>query len=287
MHVTVGYLATPSGDDGVALAAALATTLDATVDVVLVLAGDDPPMEGSGPYRKILEAKAAGWLDAAVAQFPPSVTVASHTVYNESFAEGLIEFAEGNNSDMIVLGAAGDGILNRHAVGSVAGTLLHASPVPVALAPRGFRDRGVTEITGLTVAVPTRTSSANPLPFAMTLASAAEIPLRLMSLVSLEPGGYGPDGPSMSTRQKYVDAAGDNLDTAMRALPDTPGLESIVADGSTLEDAVSSLEWRAGDMLALGSGRLGQPSRVFLGSGAAKILKATTAPVVVVPRQFE
>jgi predicted phosphoribosyltransferase len=37
MRLTVGYLATATGDDGVALAAALAKTFDADVDVVLVV----------------------------------------------------------------------------------------------------------------------------------------------------------------------------------------------------------------------------------------------------------
>jgi len=37
MHLTAGYLATPSGDDGVDLAGALAKTFDANVDVVLVV----------------------------------------------------------------------------------------------------------------------------------------------------------------------------------------------------------------------------------------------------------
>jgi hypothetical protein len=34
MHLTVGYLATPTGDDGVALARTLAATFDATADIV-------------------------------------------------------------------------------------------------------------------------------------------------------------------------------------------------------------------------------------------------------------
>jgi hypothetical protein len=34
MHLTVGDLATPTGDDGVALASALAKTFDAEADVV-------------------------------------------------------------------------------------------------------------------------------------------------------------------------------------------------------------------------------------------------------------
>lgn len=42
MHLTVGYLATPTGDDGVALASAFAKSFDAEVDVVLVVREEMP-----------------------------------------------------------------------------------------------------------------------------------------------------------------------------------------------------------------------------------------------------
>lgn len=42
MHLTVGYLATLTGDDGAALAGALATTFDAQVDVILVVREELP-----------------------------------------------------------------------------------------------------------------------------------------------------------------------------------------------------------------------------------------------------
>ena len=55
MHLTVGYLATPTGDDGVALAAALAKTFDATVDVVLVVRQEFPDGHpGRAEYQKLL-----------------------------------------------------------------------------------------------------------------------------------------------------------------------------------------------------------------------------------------
>ena len=55
MHLTVGYLATPTGDDGVALASALAKTFDATVDVVLVVRDELPDGHpGRAQYQEIL-----------------------------------------------------------------------------------------------------------------------------------------------------------------------------------------------------------------------------------------
>lgn len=282
MKITVGYLATPSGDDGVALATALARALDASIDIVLVMAVDEPVMEGSGPYRKVLAAKAEGWVADAAAQVPSGIEVTTHVLSHESFARALIDFAVQTDADMIVVGGAGDGLLNRHSVGSVAGQLLHASEVPLALAPRGYRLSNAP-ITDLTVAVPTRASAPNPLPFAITIASAAHVPVRLVSLVSLEPTGAPSDETSLDTRRRQVAAAQDNLDHAVRTLPDIDGLESIVADGSTLAEAMGNLDWKPGDVLFLGSSRLATPKRVFLGSSAAKILRAAPVPVIVVP----
>ena len=284
MKITVGYLATPSGDDGVALAIALARALDASIDIVLVMAVDEPVMEGSGPYRKVLEAKAKGWVDDAAAQVPSGIAVTTHVLSHESFARALIDFAVQNDADMIVVGGARDGLLNRHSIGSVAGQLLHASEVPLALAPRGYR-LSDAPITDLTVAVPTRASAPNPLPFAITLASAAHVPVRLVSLVSLEPTGAPSDETSLDTRRRQVAAARDNLEHAVRTLPDIEGLQSVVADGSSLDEAMSNLDWKPGDVLFLGSSGLASPKRVFLGSSAAKILRAAPVPVVVVPHE--
>ena len=52
MHLTVGYLATPTGDDGVALASALAKTFDAEVDVVLVVRQEMPTATRAAPNTR-------------------------------------------------------------------------------------------------------------------------------------------------------------------------------------------------------------------------------------------
>ena len=55
MHLTVGYLATPTGDDGVALAGALARTFDATRRRRTVVRHELPDGHpGRGQYQEIL-----------------------------------------------------------------------------------------------------------------------------------------------------------------------------------------------------------------------------------------
>ena len=54
-------------------------------------------------------------------------------------------------------------------------------------------------------------------------------------------------------------------------------------DGSTVEAAVESLSWEDGDVVVVGSSRLAQPRRLFLGSTASKMLRVLPVPMVVVP----
>jgi nucleotide-binding universal stress UspA family protein len=284
MHLTVGYLATPTGDDGVALASALARTFDADVDVVLVVREEMPDGHpGRAEYQQLLINRGKEWISRAVGALADrGVNAGSTVLVGESFAETLINFAEKKDSDLIVIGGARDGVFGGHVIGSVTGALLHASPIPVALAPRGYHEDPPDTVTAVTAAVPTRPGDDNPLPFALTLASAANLPIRMVSLVSAE--NLSQAASAKEVRDIQVAAAEENLVRAARALPDAPEIESLVADGLTLESALKKLNWNDTDVLVVGSSRFAAPRRIFLGSTAARILAGTDAPVVVVPR---
>ena len=284
MHLTVGYLATPTGDDGVALASALAQTFSATVDVVLVVREEFPDGHpGRAEYQQLLVSKGEEWVAAAVAALAADGVSANSTVLvGESFAESLVSFAEEKSSDLIVVGGARDGFFGGHTIGPVTGALLHSSPIPVALAPRGYAEDPDDSITAITAAVPTKPGDDNPLPFAITLASAAGLAIRMLSLVSAE--NLAETKTAREVRQLQVSAAEENLVVAARALPDAPEIESLVADGTTVESALKKLNWDDGDLLVVGSSRFAAPRRIFLGSTAARILAGVDVPVIVVPK---
>jgi nucleotide-binding universal stress UspA family protein len=262
----------------------LAKTFDATVDVVLVVREEFPDGHpGRLEYQRLLIDKGEEWIAAAISALATAgVSANPNVLVGDSYSESLITFAEDKASDLIVLGGARDGVFSGHVIGSVAGALLHRSPIPVALAPRGYAEDPPAKVTSLTAAIPTRPGDDNPLPFTLTLASAAGLPIRLLSLVSAE--NLAEAESQRELRQMQIAAAEENLLVAARVLPDAPEIESLVADGVTLESALKKLNWDDGGMLVVGSSRVAAPKRVFLGSTAARILAGTDIPVIVVPR---
>src|SRR3712207_7999955 len=61
-------------------------------------------------------------------------------------------------------------------------------------------------------------------------------------------------------------------------------VEAGVVSGRDWEDALDALPWEEGEVLVVGSSRLGPVARVFLGSSSTKIVRSSPVPVVVIPR---
>ncbi|MBT0566811.1 universal stress protein [Williamsia sp. CHRR-6] len=284
-RITVGYKATPSGEDGVALAVAIAECTGAAIDLVCIVRMEEPDgVPGRAAYQDLLVQRATSWLADGAAHVPAGIAVERHAIVAESFTEGLLDFAVSSGAGLIVVGGTRDSIFGRHALGTVSSELLHCSPLPVALAPRGYAERAAVPLTTITVAVPESARADNPLPFSLALAEQASLSLRLVSLVSLDDDEDIDAETSAQTRARHIAAANAVLAQAQRSVTTVPSIDATVADGDTLEDALETLRWGEGDVVAVGSARLAAPERIFLGSTAARILRSTTAPIVVVPK---
>lgn len=283
-HIVVGYTATDAGADAVALGSRLAAASGAELDVVVVLPAADrsvitPPDAG---YDRYLRAQAAEWLGAAVEAIPDAVSHRTHVRYGESFAEGLEEAAAELDATHIVVGAANGGLRGRHRLGTVATELLHSSTVPVVLAPEGSRAVDpATGITRITAAIGTRPGADALLEEAVSLATSTGAELRLLSLVTVDlPAGVD----TGVIRIAGAAHSEDVLAQATSALPDGVEAEVVAARGDSIEDAVAHLGWEPGELAVVGSSRLAQPRRLFLGSTAAKMLHELPVPMMVVPR---
>ena len=284
MKLVVGYLATPGGADALALGARLARTLDAELELCIVLPADRGGVArlAVGDFDDHLTEQAKKWLDEAAV--PSDIVARSHVSFTESFADGLIHEIERLEADAVVVGGSGGGLAGPFSLGSVVNELLHSSPVPVVVAPRGARHTDVDRVREVTCAIGERQGADRLLQTAVRFSKAAGTPLRLASLVALDPTYGHLRGDSDAVHQRALEHAAQTLEAAKEALPEQIPVTSTVVDGPTVEDAVSKLDWRDGDLIMVGSSRLSAPKRLFLGSTAAKMLRVLDVPMMVVPR---
>jgi nucleotide-binding universal stress UspA family protein len=286
MKLVVGYLATPGGADAVALGVRLCRTLNADLDVSIILPPDRavPSLVQVGGFDEHLAEQAEHWLAEARALVPADITVGTHVSFDDSYADGLIKEAARVQADLIVVGGSGGGLAGSYSLGSVVNELLHSAPVPVAVAPRGTRDSSIDRVREVTCAIGERAGADLLLDTAVQFSRAAGTPLRLVSLVALDPMFGALRGDDDAVRERAMAHARQTLDTAKSNLPDGFPVTSTIVDGPTVEAAVSKVEWHDGDLIMVGSSRLSAPKRLFLGSTSAKMLRVLDVPMMVVPR---
>ncbi|MDR6638685.1 universal stress protein [Paenarthrobacter nitroguajacolicus] len=283
MRYVVGYTANARGHDAVHLAVALARNHDVSLDLVLVVPEDSPfnavyPPETG--YDDILNEQAQRWLDEGLALVPDDITARGHIRRGDSEARTLIEASVEMGAAALVIGATNSGLFKRFTIGSVAGALLHSAPLPVALAPHGYRR--TEPITRMSCGFGTRPGADELLDVAVESARDRGLPLRLVSLLALD-GGDSPellDAAWMHAAQRIAAVESSSAEALL------PEPEIVVAKGRTIEEAVDRLDWEDGEILLIGSSRLAQHRATFLGTTANRILRALPVPMIVVPRDY-
>ncbi|HET9348706.1 MAG TPA: universal stress protein [Arthrobacter sp.] len=285
MRYVVGYSANARGHDAVNLAVAMARGRGASLDLVLVV----PEIQQFGAahapkagFENLLNEQARQWLDEALALVPADVPAQSHIRSGDSDAQTLIEAAEELGADVLVIGATSAGLFKRFTIGSVASALLHASTVPVALAPHGYyRQEALTRIS---CGLGTRAGAEKLLDFAIGMAANRAVPLRVVSLLALDGGDSTAAAAAREYAEKTVAAAAPVSPSGVQLAAQT---EVVVAQGRSIEEAVDGLDWEDGEVLVIGSSRLAQGRSIFLGSTANRILRALPVPMLVVPSGYE
>lgn len=285
MRYIVGFGPQQRGIEGINLASTLARSSGAHLDLAVVLPDDTPTFHMYSPdhaYNEEMRKQGSEWLADGLSRVPADVPAEGHLLAAESISEGLMEEAEnpsrGGGAGMIVVGTS-----HHFRLGSIADALLHSATVPVALAPTDYEDQPA--ITRITCATGVREGHEVLLKFAVHAAAEWKVPLRLVSLVAV-----GEDGPE-ERRLEWSELAEMHItaiaEKAAEELPAECPVTTVVGHGDTLVDAVNALEFADSEIVMVGSSRLAQPKRLFLGRTATKLMRLLTVPIIVVPRDYD
>ncbi|MEU9578994.1 universal stress protein [Streptomyces chilikensis] len=273
-HYVVAYGGDERSKVALRAGADLARSLGAVLDIVLVVRSDTPFGAAYPPapdVESLVEHQAERWLDEARASVPPGLPVRTHLRRHRSVAQGILEAAADLDARLVVVGTA-SGVGPGFTVGPVATQLLHASPVPVALVPRGHESPGLLE--RVYCAVGTRPGAQLVVREAVEAARRAELDLHLVSLLEVDEH-HGARESARRRAAELISAAAEDF-TGGRATVE-------IGQGRTMKQAVESIAWEPRGLLLIGSSRLAPGRRTFLGTTAARILRHLPIPMVVVP----
>jgi nucleotide-binding universal stress UspA family protein len=292
--VVVGVARDERGSGALPLAAMLARSAGEDLVVATVVPAPWPAGMAriDAEYQAFLDRTAQAALDAGRAALDPDLSASFTAVHARSVPAGLLEVAQAHDTSLLVVGSSAAGPLGRVALGSVGDRLLHTSPVPVALAPRGYRPRPGAVVRRVTVAYG---ASARPeedlVVGAGGVAARVGAALRVASF-AVRPGAVVTAGVGLRVEDAVLDEwavhiarAQEELVAQVRALPVGPELcGTVIGRGYDWDEALADVEWAEGDVLVVGSSPSGPLARVFLGSRASKIVRNAPVPVVAVPR---
>lgn len=285
--MTARFVVAYGGDsrsrDALVLAADVARSVGAEIDVVLVVRTDDPfgaPYPPVGDVGPLTEEQARGWLADARDAVGGDVVVRTHLRRDRSIAQGVLDAAAELGASLVVVGTASGGPAAAFTVGPVATHLLHASPVPVLLTPPGYRSAGT--LRAVYCAVGTRPGAQLVVDEAVRTALRAEVPLHLVSLVDVDEH-HGAGAEARRRAEDLVRRTAEAVTADPRTTPDTV-VTIEIGQGRSMRHAIDSVTWEPGSLLLVGSSRLAAGRRTFLGTTAARMLRHLPVPMVVVPR---
>ena len=299
MTIVVG--ANPFGDahGAIDLGITLARTLpDAARSQALVVATVLPSSRADSRTREWAHAQAdeaetrARDALAALGGRSDELTVEFVRLHDRSAPRALATLAEARDATALVLGSAADGPPGRMAVGSTADHLLHSSPVPLAIAPTGYRctpAHGGAPTRRLTCAYNGSDLATTAVRWAARLTREIDVRLRVCSFgvrpATMYPPEIGTDIESEITAQwvEQMTEAQQALRARLGAELDDD-VELVVTSGESWAAALSSVDWLPEELLVLGSSSADTLRRVFLGTNATKIIRHSPVPVLVVPR---
>lgn len=281
--IVVGVERSDRSRDALALARTLARAVGTRLILVAVYPiGGRSAVMPPRAYEAALAEEAESTLEWA-ARTVAGVKTTLRSVACTSVPRGLQQIAEEEDALAIVVGPSHRGTLGQVVPGSVGERLLHGSPCPLAVAPRGYWSEAFRGIRRVGVGFIATPEADEALCAAVGIALRTGATIRALSVVELPAGmtmGFGWD------HAKLEEIARDDLSQSLvRTLEDVTSPVDISGEvvAGYADDELARLS-EGVDLLVCGSRARGPVGRVVLGSVAAGVLRKAHCPVLVVPR---
>ncbi|MBP6995451.1 MAG: universal stress protein [Phycicoccus sp.] len=294
MTYLVGY--SPHKDDTCALSLAvqLARSESDTVHAVTVVPKGWATSAGSrndGEFATWAhnEGEASAKEALAFLAEQPDIAGAASWVTARSAPAALLEQVEALEASILIVGSGVEGPEGKVTVTSKTDRLLHSSDIPVAIAPRGYCPPAGSKVESVTVAFRDDDQTWKLLDRVAEIARRTGAKLRLVTIAlqhkaMVTSAVRGFEELVFEEVREQAQAAQDEAVAHLSENGFAAGdIETLIVEGSSWGEAMEQVSWYEGDVLVVGSSSTHPLTQVFLGSSAAKIVRNSPVPVIVVP----
>ena len=273
--IIVGVDESHGSSDAIALASSLARITGSTLMLVNVLPSHHHASSAAG--------------DALLERLRSSLgdeTVELRAIARASPARGLRELSREEDAGLVVVGSTHVGRAGRVLPGRTAERLVHGSPCPVAVAPRGYASRSSVELATIGCGYDASLSAAHALETAHRVAVATGARLRVIRAFTPLALDTPPDSVLLGGLASYNDTlherATRELVDAIAKIDAELGAEAEFGIGDTAQILTAASQQL--DLLVLGSCGYGPLHAVMVGGVAGRLIRDAACPVIVVPR---
>ena len=283
-EIVVGIDDSAGAEDALAFARRLADATGARLQLASAYPYEEwPSRVASHEFGAFLRDGAQAVLDRRAASLG---TVPTHTIADPSPARALHRLAERIGAALIVVGSTHRGAIGRVLPGSTGERLMHGSPCPVAIAPRGYAAEGPIGVVG--VGYDASDESEAALRAACRVARTFNAHLRVIRVFDATRVGT----PALMTfpgyeafNQDHEQNQRERLEHAVAALPSDVSAEAMFLSGRPGSELATQSQ--DVDLMIVGSRGYGPMAAVMLGGTTHTLVRDAACPVVVLPRGTE
>jgi nucleotide-binding universal stress UspA family protein len=274
--IVIGYEPTTSGNDALHLGRLLAEVLAATPVVATVV-----------PRNRSFEGM-DGATFADVEHALDGIEHENRTVAARSPVGGLRRLAADAGAPLIVLGSSWRGPAGKALMGGTGESLIHGAECAVAVAPIGFADRHDARLLSVGAAFDGSGEAWSALTTAISLVQRTHGSLEVLTADDFPLFNGGAPWSTLAAGELgriEQERKRRTLELALSAVAPT----GVSAEGKLLSgDAGEALLAASAelDLLIAGSRSQGMLLRTFIGSTTRRLLRGSSCPVLVLPRQL-
>ena len=210
-------------------------------------------------------------------------------VAGSAIAKTIVSDAAETRADLLVLGSHGRAGFKRLLLGSVTEDVIRHATCPTLVVPRRIADdaAGPAAFRRVLCAVDFSDASLKALEYAMAIAEEGDAALTLLHVYAFPSDLLPPssDDDAMAGLRELMQAERNRLETLVPdSLRTYCTVETVVRPGAVHHEILTAAAESKSDIIVMGVHCRGAFDVMMFGSNTARVVRAATCPVLIVPR---